>query len=411
MIIRVPERGSLEITEEVWLSLSSREEFWRLVDGNILSVERRTSKKWSLRASCYVGRAVIGNDVLETAEKVPGSFEALVRRIGIGGANVVATPAPVSNDDHTAALLVSLFVRAVRRYLSGNKLAEYHQQPETGSLVGGRLDIIGTARLRARGMMHQAAFFRTVLSADLPFNHAIYAALMEVERLSSILPIDPSDVSAARALRIGMSECLDGAMRTPRGQLAQLALTESLAKGSRAIVSDVASLAAAILDSAGFGGDFEWGRTVNRSWFVNLENMFERAVRLATKTELPDYNVTGPTERPSLFGGADQLYRANPDVVIRSSGTVAAIGDAKYKDLDQWPSPADTYELIAHAAAYGATKAFLVYPSELPTVIRHLGVSSTGCEVWCAAIPLAKFDQGMSELIGALQLDSVQAVA
>lgn len=402
MIVSVPERGVVEIGEDTWQSFASRPEFWKLVDANIISVERRTSKRWSLRGNCYVGRAVVGDDVLQASEKVPGSFEALVRKIGISGANVIPTPAPVSKDDHTSALLVSLFVRSVRRYLSGHKQVAYRQQPEKGALVGGRLDVTGTARLRARGMMHQAAFFRTVLSADLPLNHSIYAALMAVERLAALLPIDPADISSARALRMGMSECLNGAMRTPHSKLAQVAILASLNKTSRPAVVDVASLSAAILDSTGFGGDYGWGRTVNRSWFVNLENMFERAARLAVKAALPSCEVSGPVERPSMFDGPDRRYRANPDIVIKAGGNVLAIGDAKYKDLDQWPTASDVYELLAHASASRSPKAFLIYPASPTPLFRRLGTATTGCEVWAAAVPLDLLDAGIAELLSEL---------
>ncbi len=350
-----------------------------------------------------MGRAVIAGNVLQASEKVQGSFEALVRRIGIGSANIIPAPAPISNDDHTAALLVSLFVRSVRRYLTGHKQVAYRQQPERGALVGGRLDIAGTAKLRARGMMHQAAFFRTVLSADLPVNHAIYGALMEVERLAALLPIDAADISSARALRMGMSECLTGAMSTPRLKLVQVAIRESVANANRPALADVASLSAAILDSAGFGGDYGWARTVNRSWFVNLENMFERAARSAVKAALPGHDVTGPTERPSLFDSLLGRYRANPDIVVKA-GEVLAIGDAKYKDLNEWPSAGDVYELIAHASAYGATKAFLIYPASPKRELRNLGNASTGCEVWAAAVPLDDMDVGVCELLSNLGL-------
>jgi hypothetical protein len=399
MIISVPERGTVEISQEVWLALSQAPEFWKLLESNILTVERRSLGQWRLRAGCYVGRSVVGEHVIEAVEKVAGSFEVLVRLMGIAGASVVNAPALRSDDDHTAALLVSLFIGAVRKYLSGHKRVAYLQRHETGALVSGRLDISGTAKLRARGMFHQAAFYRTVLTADLPINRAIYAALMQVERLARILPIDPGDVSSARALRVAMSDCLDGAMKTPRAKLAEIALTSSREPGVRGPVKDVMSLAAAVLDSAGFGGDFDWGRTVTRSWFVNLENMFERAVRKVIQASLPAFTVSGPTDRPSLFTHADDRYRANPDVVIRSGAKVVAIADAKYKDFDGWPAASDLYELIAHAAAYGAPSAFLVYPSEGDALVRGLGTSSTGCAVWAMSVPVDKFELAMQDIL------------
>lgn len=381
------------------------------MDANIISVERRGSSKWSLRGSCYVGRAVIAGNVLKASEKVQGSFEALVHRIGLGSAKIIPAPAPISEDDRTASLLVSLFVRSVRRYLSGHKRLAYRQQSERGALVGGRLNVAGTAKLRARGMVHHAAFFRTILSADLPINHSIYGALMEVERLAALLPIDSADISSARALRMGMSECLSGAMTTPRTELVRVAIRESLAGANRPELAEVASLSAAILDSAGFGGESLWSQTVNRSWFVNLENMFERAMRLAVKDAMPGHEVVRATDRPPLFDIAHGRYRANPDIVIKAQGEVLAIGDAKYKNLDDWPSAGDVYELLAHAAAYGASRAFLIYPASPNRIIQKLGTSGTGCQIWSAAIQLNAIDADVCDLLSKLGLiyDSPEA--
>lgn len=403
MTIRVPERGAVTVSNDEWLSLSGHREFWDLVDAKIIKVERR-SAGWSLQGQCYVGRAVVGDTVVQATEKVAGSFAALVRALSVHDAKVLATAAPSSDDDYTAALLVSLFVQATRRYLSSRKLVGYTQTHERGALVGGRLDVAGTARLRARGMVHQAAFLKTVLTADLPPNRALYAALAEVEKLSRILPIEDSDVAAARVLRVSMSECRRGAMDTSSARLAEVAYQEGSAMNRKSVLGDALSLAAAILDGAGFGGSGDWTRTVRRSWFVNLENMFERAVRLAIGEALPQCAVSGPQLRPSLFQSFADRYRANPDVLIRSGPDVIAIADAKYKELDGLPAAADVYELLAHAAAYKAQSALLVYPTDAAARLVPLGVAATGCNVWALEVPFANFRAAISNALEQINL-------
>src|SRR5690606_16785087 len=124
----------------------------------IVRVESRKGRGWQLRGTCYVGRAIIGGKVLEISEKFEGSFAKL---LSLGRANaplVTKTHSPVTPDARSTPLLIALFIRAARRYLSGHKRVDYIGLRERGTLVGGRLDVRGTARLHAKGMRHQAAF-------------------------------------------------------------------------------------------------------------------------------------------------------------------------------------------------------------------------------------------------------------
>jgi hypothetical protein len=393
MIISVPERGSVEIGPQEWAQLTGDLNFWRLVESKIIQAEASNSGKWRLKGTCYVGRALIGQVVLEIAEKFAGAFDTLVGLGALKAPKITPTPSPVAKSTGSTAVLISLFVKAVRSYLGGFKKVSYIDVAEAGTIVGGRLDMARTIRLRAKGMAHQVAFDRSVITADLPFNRCIFGALREVERLARVTQIAPSDLAMARALRAALSECLPSVLLAQPGELARIAAREAALRHIRPEVSDVISLAGAVLDAAGFGGAYNWQRRVERSWFINLESFFEEAIRTVVRECLgPTFVVRSAQQRPSLFDSNLERYRANPDVVISNEAqSVLAIADAKYKDFTDWPIPSDVHELLAHAAAYDAPKALFFYPEDTEFTVRVLGESVTNCKVWAFGVTFAAF--------------------
>lgn len=410
MTISVTERGSTEISPEDWALLSGDTNFWRLVESNVVQVEAGNAGKWRIKGTCYVGRALIGHTVLEIAEKFEGAFETLVELGAHKAPKITLTPSPVTKSARSTGVLISLFIKSVRTYLSGFKKVAYVRIPDAGPIVAGRLNVTRTIRLRGKGMAHLAAFDRSELSADLPINRCIYAALREVERLSRVTKTAPEDVAAARALREAFDECLPSVLAARPGELAKAAAREASLPQRRTEISDVISLAGAVLDAAGFGGPDSWQRSVERSWFVNLETFFEEAVRNVVRGCLSSsFIVTSAQDRPAIFSSDLGRYRANPDVVISNSARgILAIADAKYKDFTDWPSASDVHELLAHAAAYGASKAFFFYPDDNEFSVRTFGTSVTNCTVWAFGVTFGAFASDVRrslEVAGLLALE------
>ena len=411
MRISVPERGTAPIAGADWTALSADEGFWKLVDAGILCVETRKGGGWQLRGTCYVGRAIVGGRVLEISEKFEGSFAKLLS-LGQAKAPVVTkVQAPVTPDVSSTPLLIALFIRAARRYLSGHKRIDYIGRHDKGTLVGGRLDVRGTARLHAKGMRHQAAFVRNAVTADVGINRAIYAALRQVEFLSKTITIAREDLVAARALSTVLEECLPSVRNSPKGTLASAAAEAAARYGPNSPAGDASSLAAAVLDSAGFGGTEAWTRTVKRSWFVNLETQFEEAVRTCIRSVLREsFRTERAIRRPPLFRATSGRYAANPDMVIRNAGATVAIADAKYKDIASWPAASDMHELLCHASAYRAGKAFLIFPNEAAFTSRYLGLSATECDVWVFGITFDHFEDDLRTALGIVGLTSTPEI-
>lgn len=391
MIVRVPERGATVVDGDTWTKLSSDHRFWRLVDRNILRVEAHQSS-WRLHGTCFVGKAVFGDVVIEVTEKFEGAFSELASLARPRAPKLTATPSPVTTTPSSIAILIELFLAAAKTYLSGFQVAEYQETFHRGATVSGRLDVRNTVRLRSRGIRHQAAFQRSELSIDLPLNRVVFAALSRVEHLSA--QATPRSVSEARALRVSLEPCALGAEAMSLAELGSVAALASADPDIAEPAREVAAFAGAILDTAGFGGDGDWTRTVNRSWFVNLEWLFEEAVRQVAKQCVgTDRSVDRGGRVQALFSPDQGRYRANPDLVVRDVHGPVAVGDAKYKELAGWPSASDVHELLAHSTAYGSGTSLLVYPGD-SFAATDLGVAG-GHHVWCFQVDLKDFAQSI----------------
>ena len=129
-----------------------------------------------------------------------------------------------------------------------------------------------------------------------------------------------------------------------------------------------------------------------RACFVDLESLFERAVRRMLGRVLPDDEVDRgePFDRWMFTGGLD-ASRTHPDLVVHRDGVPRMAGDVKYKNLrvglgersDDEESDADVrrrkegrqdlYQVLVHAASLGVDRAFLIYVSDDKYESRYLG--------------------------------------
>lgn len=401
--ITVPERGTASLTPVEWTALADDDAFWRLVLAGIVTAETRKGGGWQLRGSCYVGRTLVGGCLLEVKEKFSGSYEKLLS-LGLSRPpKYTKTSSPVAPDRNSTSLLISLFIMSAKTYLSGFKISEYEMREDKGTLASGRLNIRRTVGLRSRGLSHQVAFTRSVLTADLDINRIIYAALREVGVVARFVPINRNDVSTARALAVTLSECRSSLWNSV-DDLKERATAFSERKDIHPVARDAVSLAAAVLDAAGFGGAGSWAKVVGRSWFVNLETQFENAVRAEIKRQLHTSTVTGAVRRPPLFKPDPGRYAANPDVVIARGEAIMAIGDAKYKEFTIWPSASDVHELLAHSAAYGVKRAFFVFPHEERYFVKSLGRAPTGCHIWVFGVTFDNFEDDIGRLLDEMAL-------
>jgi 5-methylcytosine-specific restriction endonuclease McrBC regulatory subunit McrC len=375
--ISVHERGEKSISSEQWEALAADPAFWQLVEGNIVSVSHPTTDTVVLRGSCYVGRAETAAGTLEIVEKVNGALASLLTYATYEAFRVDPLAAPATDLGELAVLLVRQFHAAVYGYVSRGRDRRFVQSPYAGSLVGGRINLTRTLQLRARGLGHLIAFDRNELTRSTDKNRVILAALREVEQLTDLIPLTDDDLARGRSLAQFFHDCRDaevlfGKRSTLAAKAARLA--DQPLEGD----SDLLALAAVVLSHVSFENTAIVGAIAPRAWFLNLETLFEHAVRRCFHDVCYGSQVIkGSAIGAGVFPTSPGLAPADPDIVIYAMQTTH-VGDVKYKDWERAAGArADLYQLLVHAAAFDGGSSFLVYPHDKFEAVE-LGDAVTG---------------------------------
>lgn len=407
--IRLPERGSVDVSAHVWQKLARSSSFWALVEREVVQARQVAGGKARLLGGCYVGRSQVAEDlVLEVHEKVSGSLSALLDFAYGSDFRIERLCSPSTDLGDLVALLVSHFVEATRKYAARGREFGYVTKPMRGSLVGGRLDVTRTLRLHARGLRHLAAFEKNAITFDLPVNRVLLAALREVDRLQALIPIPPDIVVKARGMAMVFDDCrgpevLFGRKADMVDQADRLCTT-----AKDRVTSDLMALAAIILSNESFEQDAPQRGIAPRAWFLNLETLFEKAVREAMSSALQGVaTVTAGRSKPAKVFTEYQNLRANPDLVVRRIDTKRVMaGDVKYKRWSGSPKAADVYQLLVHASAFNAQRAFLIYPGDSFETVEF-GTASTGAAMTAYTLDVRDLPCQIARLLGDLDMIGV----
>ena len=406
MQVTVTERGHSDISVAEWNKLSAETAFWRLVEAKLITVDFPSSNKVRLSGTCYVGRATFSGISIDLKEKVDGALLSLIDEAASDAFRVQAIVSPRSDLGAAVVIIVAHYIDLLRAYASRGREFQYSRRSERSSLVGGRLDITKTLQLRARGLVHQLAFDRTIINQKTLKNRILLAAVAEIGRISNLVEIKPSLLSAARGLAMLFEDCRD--IETLYGKRSELAReSQRLADSPAERDQDLLSFAAVILEHASFDMGPTRKGTVPRSWFVNLETLFEAKVRSVLRLLLPGWGVSKGSiqnERRFVFATTN-LHKADPDIVI-SSGGLTIVGDVKYKEWDNHADAGDLYQLLTHAVAFGARKSFLIFPHD-KFVSRTLGATRDGVETWLFGINLQRISDDIASCLTEMGITNV----
>ena len=404
-VIRIPERGSVVLHESQWREVSLNTDFWKLVERGVIAVEQSRAGQVRLAGSCYVGRARIDERyIIEVHEKIEGSLAALVRHASAGSFRYEPLSGPSTGFGPLIELVAVRFVDAVRKYVTRGRRFRYEKQRATGSLVGGRLDVTRTLGLRARGLRHMVAFERQATSHALPENSLLLAALREIERLSTIAVISSDALVRSRGMAMLFDDCRQSeTLLASRHGSARMA-RELAATTTDEVLADALAMAAVLLSHESVEpGASPIGRSPE-AWFLNLENLFEAAVRncLDAAAKTCGHRVTSAgADRRRVFGDSDYL-RAQPDLVVRNKrACIAAIGDVKYKHWAGTATSSDIYQLLVHAAAFEVGTAFLVFPASGFQVSEY-GDAVTGAHVSVYGVDVNSLSEHVSRIMLAI---------
>lgn len=409
--VRVPERGRVDVPTNVWRRLAGSQAFWRLVDQGVVTVSSPSQSGITLGGGCYVGQAVCGDVLLELHEKIPGALAALLRFASHDAFSVLATPAPGSEMGDLVVLLIKQFLATVGAYTARGRQSIYARERKVGSLVGGRMRVVDTVRLRARGLGHLIAFDREKLSYDTRLNQVVDGALREIERIASSVAVPPLDRARARAFAMLFSDATTGREQHRERPRLLTAAEECAAQERTDQMRDLAALAGIILAHQSFEHGTEVRSHSPRAWFLNLEHLFESACRTVLRGLCKGrFSVDRRQGRaPRIFEREEREFRAHPDLIIRAD-EAHAVGDVKYKEWTGTATASDLYQLLVHASAFETDCCFLVFPSDGYSS-RSLGSAVTGSLTWLFAVDIKALDRDLATALDVMGLVPSSATA
>lgn len=404
--IEVRERSTVPLSEGDYRALEQSDVVLELVGLGVLSLVRSRATPFGVRAGSLVGESVITSGRrLVVREKVPGSLHALLRWAVPHDFRTAPAPAFVDADSPVLEVFAARFLDLLARHLQRGRIKEYGRFREQSSRPRGRIDLRRTIHLRSRGIATRVDHRRTVLHADILLNQLLALGLHAVESYVTVAGASAALTTRARSFA-ALFDDVDvlGMQRQPRGSKSRAfesALSDSRATGD---ISDALSYARALVLNLG-----AWPLTeehlVPESYFLNLETLFEDAVRQVATEALIHVSVSrgSQLERP-LFVDRDAVYVADPDIVMSWPDARPVVADCKYKDLQGLPDHGDVYQLVAHAQAFGSTTAALVYPGT-DYAIQSLGTTVGGVAVSWATVRVSHLDQDVALLMSDLEPD------
>ena len=397
----VQERSTRSVPRLLHEQLSNSARMSQLVQAGILSLLRSKEVPYGVRASCYVGHAVLEDGTrIEVREKSAGALAALLRWSLPEDLRSASVPSQVGAAAPVLEIFASRFLALLGYYVRHGRAKAYLPFVHTSSSPRGKIDVAGTLRLLQRGHRGRITCRQQVLSADVPINRLLRLGIEAIENLFA------SDQGTQEALA-------EARMYAPLFQDVSTRELQLLGYGFRAEAFSKAlrntrmtdelqgalAYARALVLHLGIWPDADSDPTIPHSFFLNLETLFEEAVRQVLAELLyPKTVAKGARLQQPLFAEIPGKYVADPDVVFQGPNGAIIVADCKYKELDGLPDHSDVYQLFSHCSALRAKVGILIYPGE--SYRRStLGNTSSGIGMYSVCVRIANLGDDLRILL------------
>ena len=303
---------------------------------------------YQLRAGPYVGRlALPSGRFIDFRSRFPfDDFVELIRFSAQGPVHKDALRAAGHAEHFFIDGIAAAFAREVDRLLGlglakGYKARRFTRPPYPGTIDAA----FHLGRLQAR--QDRLATVAKRLTHNIPVNQALALALDVLRRV----PLDEALTPRLTAVAAGLRSVdrppmsADDVYRIP---LTRLTAAYGDALGLAELILRSESLAPRNVEYPG------------ASILFYMPKVWEACVLTWVRAAWPDDEVSGGFSFP-LSSGREIVSIA--DVVVRRGSRIVALYDAKYKQPQSAPSPADVYQMVTYCERLRVPEATLVYPT------------------------------------------------
>lgn len=396
------ERSTTALTPRSYRILRASERAQRLLQEGVLSFIQSARTPYGVRSGCYVGQAVLEDGSrLVIREKSEGALRSLVAAAAIDDIRSIDIPSAAATQSEILELFAERFLEYLGEYLRHGRKKVYRALHEQTSSPKGRIDFVRSFRTLARGNAFSLACRRHDLTADVIENRLLGRALLAIEMMAASKSISRRVGELGRnysPLFADVDTCSAGRLSY---RMLATAFQDVL---NNAVINEDLQRAmmygrAICLHLGAWPTDSQW-LAIPHSFFVNLESLFENAVRANLKTASPFLAVSkGASLQSPVFKSLPERYIADPDIVFQSaSGDVVLVSDCKYKILEGSPGHSDVYQLLAHCSALDCTFGALFYPDD-QFEIRPIGITSAGVEIFAVTLRISSLEQDAKSVV------------
>lgn len=309
----------------------------------------------SLQVGPFVGRITIpGRFVIDLLELVPGTLEAMAPLALQGRRWIAATGQTGTVAVEPWVVIAELFTAGLKAYVDGGVDRRYMPRQYDTNHPRGTLNVRrSVSRFWSRDRWDWVSSDVRWLTEDTAVNRLMISAAVRAEYLMDARPTQLMPLRTAIRALAGVRVLVSPDVHAARAT-------------SDPVDRDLVELAVLLVHGmTGLPvGEVAPAQPVD-VWF-DVSQVFEGAVRHLVADLLPPGTVrAGKGDGVQLFSdnGRTRDYPADPDVVVTvGDGVVAAVLDAKYREHGAKVERDEIYQLMAHAAAYGARSAALVVP-------------------------------------------------
>lgn len=342
------------------LSIELGERLWR-EHHNSIEVQfpsPRTGNQWQLKSLGVVGNIPLSPDLsLRLRPKVPmvNVFGMLEYAYGLKSFRFLEGWSECDRLDDFYERLANILAQGILRRSRQGLSQTYIEQNERLSCLRGQLQL--TSHIR-RPWSTQLQCRYQVQTADIEDNQILLWTLRQIASTGLMRP------SVATAVRRAY-RALQGSI-----SLVPFSAQQCLGRIYHRLNQDYQPLHALchfFLEQT--GPNVERGERRMLPFLVNMNRLYEQFVAQWLKAHQQDYlapyDLQVKDQVPLLLSTEHSL-RFNIDLVFEDSATGQPrfVMDTKYK-TPQSPSPSDVAQIIAYAAAKGATEGLLIYPQPL----------------------------------------------
>lgn len=406
--LELRERTTTSVQEETFHRLQGSRRAKQLLQDGVISFINSRTTPFGVRCGCYVGQALLESGFrLIIHEKDAGALRNLLHYSVPEDVRESQLPSPVASESELLILFAERFLEHLGYYLRHGRLKIYDSELRKTNSPRGRIDLGRTMRSSARGDAVSISCWVPQLTGDILPNRLLALGLLAVESLFGASK-NEQVLDLTRMYAPLFSDVLN------RQQLSQkqASIAFDQAFQSSRVVSDLRHAllyARALVLNLGAWPDINVGYAeVPHSFFINLETLYENAIRTALSESLPASFQTSKGSRLNCptFVSLPDRYVADPDLVVLKDNSPVFVGDCKYKVIDGYPGHSDIYQLLSHSNSIHCKTAALVYPGNKFSLME-VGVTGDGVTAYMFQVRTNALHEDVPQISSLIQSKAI----